>query len=128
LKLLLDHNLPPRLARALNELFPNHTVVALRERFRPDVPDAEWIAALDAEGGWAALTRDLRIRTRPHERAAMDRARVVFFFLAGQWTRFPVEKRPRGSSAHAEDGGADGLIPAQRIGDSVCVAGAGVIQ
>ena len=38
------------------------------------------------------LTQDLRIRTRPHERAAMDRARIVFFFLAGAWRKFTMEE------------------------------------
>jgi hypothetical protein len=93
LKLLLDHNLSPKLARALAALFtPEHQIVALRDKFSPGVPDVDWITALDREGGWAVLTRDLRIRTRPHERIAMDRARIVFFFLAGAWKRFTVEE------------------------------------
>jgi PIN like domain len=93
LKLLLDHNLSPKLARALAALYaPDHEIKALRERFSPDVSDADWITALDREGGWAVLTQDLRIRTRPHERAAMDRARIVFFFLAGAWRKFTVDE------------------------------------
>jgi hypothetical protein len=92
LKLLLDHNLSPRIARALDALLIDHTVVALRDRFPPNTPDVEWITALDREGGWAVLTRDLRLRTRPHERLAMDRARVVFFFLGGAWLKFGVEE------------------------------------
>lgn len=91
MKLLLDHNLSPRLAKALAALYaPDHEIVALRGRFSPGVSDLEWITALDREGGWAVLTQDLRIRTRPHERAAMDRARIVFFFLAGAWRKFTV--------------------------------------
>jgi hypothetical protein len=57
-----------------------------------DAPDVEWIKALDNEGGWAVLTRDLRIRTRPHERAVLDRSRIVYFFLAGSWRRFAVKE------------------------------------
>jgi hypothetical protein len=38
------------------------------------------------------LTRDLHVRTRPHERAALDRAHIVFFFLAGSWKSFTVEE------------------------------------
>jgi hypothetical protein len=48
--------------------------------------------AHDQQGGWAALTRDLHIRTRPHERAALDCACIVFFFLAGAWESFSVEE------------------------------------
>ena len=93
MKLLLDHNLPPRLARCLQALFDKeHEIVALGEKFPVDVADLDWIKALDREGGWAVLTRDLRIRTRPHERAALDRSRIVYFFLAGSWRKFKVEE------------------------------------
>ena len=93
MKLLLDHNLPPRLARCLQALFDReHKIVALGEKFPVDVADLDWIKALDREGGWAVLTKDLRIRTRPHERAALDRSRIVYFFLAGSWRKFKVEE------------------------------------
>ena len=90
MKLLVDHNLSPALARCLQPLFPDHTVIALRERFATDVTDVEWITVLSAEGGWAVLTKDLRIRTRPHERHAMDTSRIVYFFLAAGWKKFSV--------------------------------------
>jgi hypothetical protein len=93
LKLLLDHNLSPKLARTLAALYvPEHEITALRDKFSPNVADVDWITALDREGGWAVLTQDLRIRTRRHERVAMDRARIVFFFLAGAWRKFTVEE------------------------------------
>jgi hypothetical protein len=92
LKLLLDHNLSPRLARALDALFVEHQIVALRDKFSADVTDVEWITALDREGGWAVLTKDIRIRQRPHERAALDRSRIVYFFLGGAWRKFAVEE------------------------------------
>jgi hypothetical protein len=93
LKLLLDHNLSPRLARCLQALFADdHEIVALRERFPVEETDINWITTLDKEGGWAVLTKDLRLRTRPHERAALDRSRVVYFFLAGSWKRYKVEE------------------------------------
>jgi hypothetical protein len=90
LKLLVDHNLSPALARCLQPLFPEHRIVALRERFKPDVSDIEWITELDAEGGWAALSKDIRLRTRPHERMALDRSKIVYFFLTGAWTKYSV--------------------------------------
>jgi PIN like domain len=93
LKLLLDNNLSPRIARALRELFvDDHSVVALRDKFSTSVSDLEWITALDAETGWAVVTKDLRIRTRPHERAALDRSRIVYFFLSGSWSKYGVEE------------------------------------
>lgn len=92
MKLLLDHNLSPRIARALAALFSDHQIYALRERFSVNATDIEWISALDRDGDWAVLTRDLRIRTRPHERMAMDQSRIVFFFLGGAWRKIGVEE------------------------------------
>jgi hypothetical protein len=92
LRLLLDHNLSPRLATALNSLFVDHEIYALRSKFSENVTDVDWITALDREGGWAVLTKDLRIRQRPHERAVLDRSRIVYFFLAGAWRKFSVEE------------------------------------
>jgi hypothetical protein len=89
-KLLVDHNLSPAIPRSLQHLFPQHTFSSLRDKFSPDVTDVEWIAELDREGGWAALTKDLRIQFRPHERLALDRSKIVFFFLAGAWRKYTV--------------------------------------
>jgi hypothetical protein len=90
LKLLLDHNLSPRLARSLQPLFDQHEIVSLRDRFSANANDIEWITALSEEGGWAVLTKDLHIKTRPHERAALDRSRIVYFFLSGSWSKYDV--------------------------------------
>lgn len=92
MKLLLDHNLSPRLAEALDALFVEHQIVALRDKFSADATDVDWITALDREGGWAVLTKDIQIRQRPHERAALDRSRIVYFFLGGAWRKFTVEE------------------------------------
>jgi hypothetical protein len=93
LKLLVDHNLSPKLARALHALFePEHTIQVLREKFPSDVEDVDWIGTLDREGGWVVVTKDLRIRTRPHERAALDRSKVVYSFLGRSWRNFPIHE------------------------------------
>jgi hypothetical protein len=90
LKLLVDNNLSFTLAHSLQPLFPEHKIVALRDKFAPNTADVEWIHALDQEGGWAALTGERRLKTRPHERLALDRANVVFFFLTGPWLKYSV--------------------------------------
>ena len=92
MKLLLDHNLSPHIAKALQILYFEHEIVALRQKFSPDTADVDWITALDQDGGWAVLTKDLRIRTRPHERAALDRSKVVYFFLSGAWRKYSVHE------------------------------------
>lgn len=91
MKLLIDNCLSYRIAYALDALFsPEHHVVALREKFPEKTEDIEWIRALHDEGSWAVLTRDLRIRTRPQERKAMDASAIVFFFLAAGWKKTDV--------------------------------------
>lgn len=91
MKLLIDHNLSPALARSLQPLFPLHTIVALRDRFPVNTTDLEWMTALDHEGGWAALTRDQGIKRKPHERLALDRSKIIFFFLSGgAWKGYTV--------------------------------------
>ena len=90
MKLLVDHNLSPAIARALQSLYPDHTFLALKDRFSPDTSDIDWMTQLDREGGWAALTKDLRIQFRPHERLALDRSKIVFFFLDGAWRKYSV--------------------------------------
>jgi hypothetical protein len=90
LKLLVDNNLSPSLAQSLQPLFPEHQIIALRDRFSQNIKDVDWIKALDGEGGWAALTAERRLKTRPHERLALDRSQIVFFFLTGSWLKFFV--------------------------------------
>lgn len=90
MKLLVDHNLSPAIPRALQHLFPHHTFVALSDRFPADTDDVDWMRDLDHDSGWAVLTKDIRIQSRPHERLALDRSKIVFFFLSGGWRKFSV--------------------------------------
>lgn len=90
MRLLVDHNLSPAIPRSLDHLFPDHSFIALRDKFAVDVADTDWMARLDQEGGWAVLTKDIRIQFRPHERLALDRSKIVFFFLAGAWRKYSV--------------------------------------
>lgn len=90
MKLLVDNNLSPSLAHSLQPLFPEFQIVALREKFSANTTDLEWMNALTVEGGWAALTAERRLKTRPHERLALDRSRIVFFFLTGSWLKYSI--------------------------------------
>lgn len=83
MKLLVDNNLPPRLAKALNVIFaPDHEIAALREKFgRSNLKDEEWIPKLGAEGGWAVLSADMNIaRKRPSRQLFVGAGLVGFFF------------------------------------------------
>lgn len=88
MKLLVDNNLPPALARALNLLTQrqwegNHEVVALKDRFDSNTPDTEWIATLEKEDGWVVVTHD-RLN-KGLEREALRRAGLKVFFLDSSW-------------------------------------------
>jgi hypothetical protein len=93
LKLLVDNSLSPSLAQSFQPLFPEHRIVALRDKFPANTKDVDWIQGLDSEGGWAALTAERRLKTRPHERLALDRSKIVFFFLTGSWLKYSVTEQ-----------------------------------
>jgi predicted nuclease of predicted toxin-antitoxin system len=67
-KVLIDENLPPALARAFDALFaPQHEIVHLRKRFGPGVKDVEWITTLSREGRWVVISADRRITRNKSE-------------------------------------------------------------
>jgi hypothetical protein len=82
-KVLVDENLPPRLARALAALFEGeHETVHLRDdpRFGPGVKDVEWIPTLSREGRWVVISGDRRITRNKAEYAAFRSSRLIGFF------------------------------------------------
>jgi hypothetical protein len=93
-KVLLDHNLSPRLARALNELFgADHQVVSLRDKFPPDTPDVKWITTLSDEGGWAVISGDRAISRTKAEYQAFRSSKIVGFFLSRSLQKANVQQQ-----------------------------------
>ena len=88
MKFLLDHNLPPELARALHSLseHKSHQVTALRDRFPVDATDETWLGELAREKNWAVVTGDTRIRRNKAEQRAWLEAKVTIFFLQKGWS------------------------------------------
>jgi hypothetical protein len=85
-KLLLDNNLSPKLARALHALSqPEHEVHHLRDLFDPKTPDEEWLQQLGAEGGWVIVSGDLRISRNKDELNAWFESGMTAFFLDRGW-------------------------------------------
>jgi predicted nuclease of predicted toxin-antitoxin system len=84
LKVLVDENLPPRMARSLQALFvEQHEVIALRDKFgRSGVPDLEWIGKLGEEGRWVILTADVRIAKNQVEKNAFLKNNLIGFVMA----------------------------------------------
>lgn len=81
MRIVVDENLPPRLARALDDLFDEHEVTHLRTKFGPNFTDLEWIEALSAEGSWAVISSDRRISRNKAELKAFKASRLVGFFF-----------------------------------------------
>lgn len=90
MKFLLDNNLPPALARALHELSKadGHQVTALREKFKANTPDIEWISQLRAEGNWVVVSKD-KFSKGSMEKKAFSESGLAIFILAKQWHKAP---------------------------------------
>lgn len=94
MKVFFDHNMSPALARATRELFRDlHEIALLREKFRSDVSDIEWINGLNREGRWLVISEDRRITRNRAEYAAFRASRLVGVFLASAVHKAPVVKK-----------------------------------
>ena len=83
MKVLIDENLSPALARSLSALFAGeHEITHLRERFGPSVTDLNWISALSSEGRWIVISGDRRITRNRAEYHAFRQSRLVGFFFS----------------------------------------------
>jgi predicted nuclease of predicted toxin-antitoxin system len=94
LRFFVDNNLSPKIARALNCLIePDHEVIHLRDKYKPNIPDPEWMAALATEHQWMIISGDIRIRQNKAELAAWQEAGHTIFFLRSGWTNIsPFEQ------------------------------------
>ena len=83
-KVLFDHNMPPVIARALDELIrpDGHEAWPLKDRFSSSVTDVAYLTALGKEGNWIVISKDVANAKRPPERAAILQSGVIAFYLA----------------------------------------------
>ena len=89
MKYLIDHNLPPALARAIDELChsdPHTEVHALKDLYPANTKDIDWITDLAQEKGWVIISQD-RFTKGDAEKAAVKRSGLTVFFLAKQWSQ-----------------------------------------
>lgn len=95
MKVFVDNNLPPDLARGLNALFrSDHEVVCHRDKFgRTHIADEEWITALGAEGGWVVVSGDLNIARKRPARELFLRSQLVGFFPRASVMELPLAKK-----------------------------------
>jgi len=83
-KVLFDNNMPPSIARSLNELIKldGHEAHALRDRFQVNVSDIDLFTELGKEADWVVISKDLKNASRKPERAAILRSGVLGIYLA----------------------------------------------
>lgn len=96
MKVMVDNDLPPRLANALNLIFEadGDTVIALKHKFgRSNVTDEEWIKTLGEEGGWAVLSADRRIAKKRISRELFLSANLVGFFFPSSLQKQPLHRQ-----------------------------------
>lgn len=88
MRCLFDNNLPPKLAKTLNYLEGDDgiSVEHLKDKFPPNTSDIEWMEKLSKEGDWFIITRDNKIKKRPHERKAWQESHMPIVFLQKTWT------------------------------------------
>ena len=87
MRFFIDNNIAPKLARGFNEFVKGeHEVHHLRDRFKPDKPDIEWMRELAVEADWVILSGDIAISRNPHEVEAWKEAGHTIFFLKPGWT------------------------------------------
>lgn len=93
MKVMVDNDLPPNLARALHLIFEpdGDHVISLRDKFgRGNLTDEEWIGALGQEGNWAVLSADRRIAKQRPSRELFIAAGLVGFFFPPSLQRAPL--------------------------------------
>lgn len=94
MKLLVDNNLPPRLARGLGAFFDDdHHVIHIRDKFGTgSLADEEWIKLLGVEGRWCVLTSDRNIAKRRPSRQLFMSCGLIGFFLSPAVGKWPAER------------------------------------
>ena len=105
MKIVVDENLPPALARALQAIFlqaifvaEHDEIIYLRDRFGPRVTDLEWIETLSRESRWVIISGDRRITRNKAEYNAFRASTLIGFFLSAGLNKAKLTKKGRAPS------------------------------
>lgn len=95
MKLLVDNNLSPKLARGLRALFDDeHVVTHIKDKFGTgDLKDEDWIVRLGHEGGWAVLSADMNIARKKPSRDLFVSVGLVGFFFSPAMQKWPMHRQ-----------------------------------
>jgi len=80
---LFDHNMPPRIAKALDILIKDdgHRAYSLRDRFPKNISDIDLYGELGKQKGWVVISKDTNNAKRKAEKAAILKSSVLAFYL-----------------------------------------------
>ena len=83
-EVLFDHNMPPVIARSLDELIrpDGHEAWPLRKNFDPKISDVDYFTTLGKEGNWIVISKDRNNARRGPERRAILQSGVLAFYLS----------------------------------------------
>ena len=83
MRFFFDHNMPSRLAKAIDFLEGEHgcRVRHLITDFPPNTKDTVWIRSLGTDGDWVVLTRDARIYRNDDERQAWKDTKLPIVYV-----------------------------------------------
>lgn len=95
MKLFVDNNLPPQLARSLAALFMREDeIIHMKDKFNTgSLSDQDWITALGLEGGWSVLSADIKIAKQRPSRDLFLRSNLIGFFLSPSMVKYPVHEK-----------------------------------
>ena len=86
MKFFVDNCLAPHIARAIDQFLKpqGHCAVHLRDKFKPNTKDEDWISQLAAEGDWVVISGDYHITKKPILKEAWKSSGLAgFFFTKG---------------------------------------------
>lgn len=88
MKFIIDNNLSPLLAHALDKLAQpdGHKIIALRDRFEPSTSDIEWITAIASERNWVIISQDQFSKKDGLEKEVIKRSGLTIFCLKKGWS------------------------------------------
>lgn len=94
MKIILDNNLPPKLAEILDRFDRDNSVRHIRDFQKEDEDDVSWLTRF---GQWKSkpviVSGDSRILANPAEMQALTTANLTFVHLKSDWCRIPWKKK-----------------------------------
>lgn len=99
MKIALDENVPPHVAKALKALAGERVlarvqIVSARKYALPKAAsDVPWLQKFAKSGGKVVVSGDAKMRGRLHEQKALSDAGFIVFFMARSWNQMSSHEK-----------------------------------